>query len=83
MYRIGYHFRESIVDEASEIVGETAVSNRVYNPNEVEPIPESQEEITKQADAAIRDLFPRIPHTDRQMVLDHAFRKVSLHKEIK
>lgn len=64
------------MDEASEIVGETAVTNRVYNPNEVEPIPQSQEEINKQADGAIRDLFPRIPNTDRQMVIDHAFQKV-------
>jgi hypothetical protein len=83
MFRIGYHFRESIVDEASEIVGETAVSNRTYNPNEVEPIPESQEEINKQADGAIRDLFPRIPNTDRQMVIDHAFRKVGFHTAVR
>jgi hypothetical protein len=77
VFRIGYHFREVIVDEAREIVGETAVSNRVYDPNDVEPIPETQDEINKQADAAIRDLFPRIPNTDRQMVIDHAFKKVS------
>jgi len=42
-----------------------------------EPIPERQEDINKQADAAIRDLFPRIPNTDRQMIIDHAFNKVS------
>jgi len=77
IFRVGYHFRETIVDEASEIIGETAVVNKVYNPDDVEPIPESQDEINKQADAAIRDLFPRIPNTDRQMILDHAFKKVS------
>lgn len=77
VFRIGYHFREVIVDEARETVGETTISNKIYNPNEVEPIPDSQDEINKQADAAIRDLFPRIPNTDRQMVIDHAFRKVS------
>lgn len=53
------------------------MSNRVYDPNDIEPIPDSQEEINKQADDAIRDLFPRIPNTDRQMVIDHAFKKVS------
>jgi hypothetical protein len=41
-----------------------------------EPIPEKQEDINKQADAAIRDLFPRIPNTDRQMIIEHAFNKV-------
>lgn len=65
------------MDEAREIIGETAVSSRVYDPRDIEPIPKSQAEITKQADAAIRDLFPRIPNTDRQMILDHAFTKVS------
>jgi hypothetical protein len=43
---------------------------------EPEPIPEKQEDINKQADAAIRDLFPRIPHTDRQVIIEHAFNKV-------
>ncbi len=44
--------------------------------NKPDPIPESQEEINKQADAAIRDLFPRIPNTDREMIIRHAFQKV-------
>ena len=77
MYRIGYHFRETIVDEAIEALGETAMSYKVYNPKDIEPIPQTQVEINAQADAAIRDLFPRIPNTDRQMVIDHAFKKVS------
>jgi len=83
VHRTGYHFREMIVDEAREIVGETAVSQpiRRYGPNEVEPIPESQEEINKQADNGILDLFPRIPNTDRVMILEHAFRKVMLKPE--
>lgn len=42
----------------------------------IEPIPESQAEINKQADAAIRDLFPRIPNTDRESIIQHAFQKV-------
>jgi len=44
--------------------------------NKPDPIPESQEEIYKQADAAIRDLFPRIPNTDREEIVRHAFQKV-------
>jgi hypothetical protein len=78
IHRTGYHFREVIVEEAREIVGETVVSQpaRSYGKGEIEPIPESQEEINKQADAAIRDLFPRIPNTDRTMIIEHAFKKV-------
>lgn len=38
-------------------------------------IPETQEEIDRQADAALRDLFPRIPNTDREMIIQHAFQK--------
>lgn len=73
-----------IVDEAREIVGETVVvaQPRRYGPNEIEPIPESQDEINKQADAAIRDLFPRIPNTDRTMIIEHAFKKVGFKPEV-
>jgi len=74
VHRIGYHFREYIVDEARAVVGETKVSTAS------EPIPKSQEEINRQADAALRDLFPRIPNTDRQMILDHAFKLVGVLK---
>ena len=49
---------------------------RTNSGNKPDPIPESQEEINKQADAAIRDLFPRIPNTDREMIVRHAFQKV-------
>ena len=76
VHRTGYHFREAIVDEAREIIGETAVLKPTNPPGTIEPIPESQEEINQQADAAIRDLFPRIPHTDRVMIIEHAFKKV-------
>jgi hypothetical protein len=64
------------VDEAREKLGETTILTKDESHN-VEPIPESQEEINKQADGAIRDLFPRIPNTDRQMIIEHAFKKVS------
>lgn len=44
-------------------------------PGFIEPIPESQDEINKQADAAIRDLFPRIPNIDRTMIIEQSFKK--------
>ena len=69
------------MDDARAIVGETVVSPIV--PGQVEPIPETQEEINKQADAAIRDLFPRIPNTDRTMIIEHAFKKVSSRNQYK
>jgi hypothetical protein len=77
IYRTGYHFRETIVDQAREKLGELAIST-ANGSQKVEPIPESQDEINKQADGAIRDLFPRIPHTDRQMIIEHAFKKVGV-----
>jgi hypothetical protein len=64
------------VDEALELVGETTISIAAGGSKNPEPIPESQEDINKQADGAIRDLFPRIPNTDRQMIIEHAFQKV-------
>ncbi|RDW82093.1 hypothetical protein BP6252_03205 [Coleophoma cylindrospora] len=70
--RIGYHFRESIVEEARELVGQNVSRRNNWN---VEAIPESQEEINKQTDAAIRDIFPRIPNTDRQQIIEHGFQK--------
>lgn len=76
IYRTGYHFRETIVEQAREIIGETVISKPLTSPGFIEPIPESQDEINKQADNAIRDLFPRIPNTDRTMIIDHAFKKV-------
>lgn len=79
--RLGHHIRESIVAEARASLGETEAagqseSNTAHNDG-LEPIPESQEEINAQADAAIRDLFPRIPHIDRQQIIERSFRKVS------
>ncbi|KAK4644822.1 hypothetical protein QC761_308320 [Podospora bellae-mahoneyi] len=73
--RVGHHFRESIVEEARKTLGDDQLVGTSAQLGLPEPIPERQEDITKQADAAIRDLFPRIPHTDRQMILDHAFNK--------
>jgi len=77
IYRTGYHFRETIVDQARAKIGESTVSTGTKY-QDIEPIPESQQEINKQADGAIRDLFPRIPNTDRQMIIEHAFKKGGL-----
>jgi hypothetical protein len=65
------------VEEVRQIIGETVISAALVPTGFIEPIPEDQEEINQQADKALRDLFPRIPNTDRQMIIDHAFKKVS------
>ncbi len=72
--RIGYHFRQTIAHQARQSLGlntDCYISSHCENP---EPIPQTQAEINRQADAAIRDLFPRIPNIDRQLVIDRAFK---------
>jgi hypothetical protein len=73
--RVGHHIRQSIVEQARASLGELADMPQTQL-DVPEPIPEDQEEINKQADAAIRDLFPRIPNTDRQTIIEHSFKKV-------
>ncbi|KAK3321193.1 hypothetical protein B0T19DRAFT_403762 [Cercophora scortea] len=73
--RIGHHIRETIVEQARDSLGQDGQSFGGADIGRPEPIPERQEDIDKQADAAIRDLFPRIPNTDRQMIIEHAFNK--------
>ncbi|KAK7735022.1 hypothetical protein SLS63_004007 [Diaporthe eres] len=75
MSRSGHHIRRTIVEEARALIGEEDAST-ASNSGEPEPIPDSQEEYNAQADAALRDLFPRIPNTDRQMIIEHAFKKL-------
>lgn len=65
-----------IVEEARDNLGHTLERTLQIAGGSPEPIPESQEEYNAQVDAAIRDLFPRIPNTDRQMIIEHAFRRV-------
>ncbi|KAL2256743.1 hypothetical protein VTK26DRAFT_1189 [Humicola hyalothermophila] len=74
--RAGHHIRQTIVEQARASLGEDHLVVDSPAPGQPEPIPERQEDINKQADAAIRDLFPRIPNTDRQMIIEHAFNKV-------
>ncbi|KAL2170517.1 hypothetical protein VTG60DRAFT_4803 [Thermothelomyces hinnuleus] len=73
--RVGYHFRQTIVEQARANLGEDGLESVKTAPDLPEPIPERQEDINKQADAAIRDLFPRIPNPDRQAIIEHAFNK--------
>jgi hypothetical protein len=79
MNRIGHHIRQTIVEEARAALEQplTAAETALKIPDgQPEPIPKSQREYSMQADAAIRDLFPRIPNTDRQMIVEHAFNLV-------
>ncbi|KAK3397371.1 hypothetical protein B0T20DRAFT_356943 [Sordaria brevicollis] len=77
--RVGIHVRESIVEQARQQLGQDSqLPTPDAGAGQPEPIPERQEDINKQADAAIRDLFPRIPNTDRQMILEHSFNKARL-----
>ncbi|KAI0156602.1 hypothetical protein GGR57DRAFT_511519 [Xylariaceae sp. FL1272] len=78
MNRQGYHFRQTIVNDARKILKEQGYDDYVLNPRkpgEPEPIPKSQTQINLEADAVLRDLFPRIPHTDRRQIIEHAFKK--------
>lgn len=76
VHRIGHHVRETIVDEARASLGPSIDQMLPVSRGAPEPIPKSQEEYDAQVDAALRDLFPRIPNTDRQMIIEHAFRRV-------
>ncbi|KAB5582651.1 hypothetical protein GE09DRAFT_277321 [Coniochaeta sp. 2T2.1] len=76
--RVGHHIRERIVEQARASLGELAEMPQQVQLDIPEPIPEDQEEINKQADAAIRDLFPRIPNGDRQTIIEHSFKKGAL-----
>lgn len=77
VHRIGYHFRTNIVERAAASIGLSPhvdeEGNVVYASPDI--IPARQEDINKQADAALRDLYPRIPNTDRELIIRHAFLK--------
>ncbi|QUC21892.1 uncharacterized protein UV8b_06133 [Ustilaginoidea virens] len=71
--RLGHHVRETIVEEARQTIADLPQSGAMTPDGKPEPIPECQVEYHAQADAALRDLFPRIPNTDRQIIIEHAF----------
>uniref|UniRef100_A0A4E9DQQ6 DUF2293 domain-containing protein n=1 Tax=Gibberella zeae TaxID=5518 RepID=A0A4E9DQQ6_GIBZA len=83
VHRIGHHVRETIVDEARASLGQSIEDMLPAARGAPEPIPASQAEYDAQVDAALRDLFPRIPNTDRQMIIEHAFRRDPTNKNEK
>ncbi|KAJ4261589.1 hypothetical protein NW762_007020 [Fusarium torreyae] len=80
VHRVGHHVRQIIVEEARASLGQILDHVLPKVGGAPEPIPESQQEYDAQVDAALRDLFPRIPNTDRQMIIEHAFRRDPTHK---
>lgn len=74
VHRMGHHIRRTIVEQAKVLVGKEIARTASDNWQ----LPETQEEINAQAEAALRDLFPRIPNFDKQMIIEHSFRKVGI-----
>ncbi|ETS78743.1 hypothetical protein PFICI_08596 [Pestalotiopsis fici W106-1] len=75
-HRLGYHFRERIVDQARD----SLTASGVIMPQKIasgrpESIPKDRNQILKEADAVLRDLFPRIPNSNRIDILRHSFDK--------
>lgn len=65
------------MEDARAKLGNKIISRAPTAPGFFEPIPATQEEMSKQAEGALLDLFPRIPNTDREMIIRHAFKKVT------
>ncbi|RDA89941.1 hypothetical protein CP533_0293 [Ophiocordyceps camponoti-saundersi (nom. inval.)] len=74
MNRVGYHFDASVVREAKASFHHLPEQLSTV-PGIPEPIPERQDLYYAQADAVLRDLFPRIPNTDRQTIILRSFTK--------
>lgn len=84
VHRIGHHVRQSIVEEAKARF-DVFPAGALLPLGAPEPIPLSQAQYNAQVDAALRDLFPRIPNTDRQIIIEHAFdlvRTTHTHQEL-
>lgn len=67
--------RHVIVEEARDALGEDSDTPDVELDSDVYPIPESQTEYYVQADAVLRDLFPRMPNDARSGILERSFDK--------
>ncbi|KAL6864446.1 hypothetical protein J3F83DRAFT_741791 [Trichoderma novae-zelandiae] len=80
MHRIGHHIRQVIVEEAKATIGDIPHRLGLVTDAGPEPIPASQTLYHAQVDAAIRDLFPRVPNTDRQMIIEHSFTRGSTNR---
>ncbi|RCI17114.1 hypothetical protein L249_3256 [Ophiocordyceps polyrhachis-furcata BCC 54312] len=78
MNRVGYHFHANVVREAKASIHH--VTEQLFTvPGIPEPIPECQSLYYTQADAVLRDLFPRVPNTDRQSIILHSFTEGALY----
>lgn len=71
---MGHHVRRTILEQAKTLVGKEVAFAETDNWQ----LPETQEEINAQAEAAMRDLFPRIPNFDKDQIIEHAFKMVRL-----
>jgi hypothetical protein len=49
---------------------------KIFVSGRPEAIPKDRNQILKEADAVLRDLFPRIPNISRMEILRHSFDKV-------
>lgn len=75
VHRIGHHVRQTIAEQARSTLAQLPDDLEAQD-GLPEPIPQSQAEYNAQVDATIRDLFPRIPHIDRSVIIEHAFNLV-------
>jgi hypothetical protein len=76
MNRIGLHVKQTVIDEACASLGLGDTYRELSNPDAVEPLPTTQEEIDQQAFNFLIDLFPKIPNTDCQIIINKAFKQV-------
>ncbi|KAH6645809.1 hypothetical protein BKA67DRAFT_663691 [Truncatella angustata] len=76
-HRSGWHFRERIVDLAREklIASGHLKPQKIAVKGRPEALPKSRDQILEEAEAVLRDLFPRIPNISRREILSHSFDK--------
>ncbi|KAK6084939.1 hypothetical protein SCUP234_03122 [Seiridium cupressi] len=76
-HRLGFHFRERIVDQARKdlLLDGLNKPQKIAVSGRPEAIPSDRYQMMKDADAVLRDLFPRIPNTSRVEILNHSFDK--------
>lgn len=70
-----------IVDEVKSTLAHLPYQNSHATNREAEipePLPDSQAVYSAQVNAALLDLFPRIPHTARQAIIERTFNLVGL-----
>lgn len=80
LHRSGHHVRGNIVEEARALIADMPDAEFSGKP---EPIPATQDQYTRQVSDAIRDLFPNIPNTDRELIIIHGFNLVGTGPRLK